>query len=351
MGKSKQPSPPDPNVIAGTQGQLNRQNIADIAAANRPQQFTPFGSNTWSQDPSGLYWTNYQNIDPRIVNNYYKQIGLEDQGMDLGSFMMNNVYSTIRSPDGTYRAFDPTTIPGMQTTIDPSMTIGQVDLQGLQEIPGENDFGGERQRVEDATYGRQTARLDPQFNQRQKSLEDDLMNQGFARGSEGWNQAMDSLNREREAAYSGARNDAIAMAGGEQSRLFNDALAARGQGVGERFQSAGFFNNAGQQDFSQRFQAGQFQNANRSQRFGEELAKRNQVIDEFTRMLGLSSGGTQLPQFQGAAQINGPSAPDFTSAAMGAYNGQVAGANARQGNKNSNTGAVASIGAAALAAF
>lgn len=349
MGKSRQPAPPDPVAVANTQGQLNRENIQDLARVNRPNQNTPFGRSTWESDPSGMNWTNTQEYDPRLLENYWKQVATENNMMGLADFMRGGVMSTIQDQNGWYRPFDPTTIPSMQATVDPNEVIGQVDLSGIQELPGQNNFGAERQKVEDALYGRSTGRLDPEWNQRQQALETQLLNQGFTRGSEAYNNAIGDFERQREAAYSGARNDAIAAGGGEQSRLFADALAGRQQGVGERYQAGTFYNQAGQQDYSQRFQSGQYQNAARSQRFGEELAKRQNVMNEWQQLLYGTS--PQSPTFGNTAQIQGPSAPDYTSAVMGSYNGQVANANARQSSKNAGTGAAAGIASAAIMAF
>lgn len=345
MGKARQPSAPDPMAISNIQGQLNSQALIDAAAINRPQQESPFGYTHWGSDPSGKYWTQYYQPDQRIVDNFYKQLGIENSMMDLASFMKDNIYSTIRSPNGTYRAFDPTDIPGMVATVPNNDVIGEIDLSGVSDIPGLDDYSADRQRVEDAMYGRQTSRLDPEWSGRQARLESDLANQGFARGSEGWNNAVSDFERQREAAYSGARNDAIVGGGAEQSRMFADALAGRQQGVGEQFQKGTFYNTAAGQDFGQRFQSGQYQNAARSQRFGEELAKRNQVLSEFSQLMGMS-GPPQLPQFQTPAQIQGPGAPDYTSAALGAANAAQSGANARNASKGAGLGGAASIAAA-----
>ncbi len=345
MGKSRAPAPPDPQVVASTQGQLNRENIMDMARVNRPNMNSPFGTSTWTTE-DGLNYTNNQTYDPRILDNYWKQVGLESGMLDSADKMRANVMGNLfNGPGGSYRAFDPQHIPGMVDSINTNQVIGDVDLSGLSALPGQDDFGGERQRVEDAMYGRSSARLDPEWQSRKAALESDLMNQGFARGSEGYNSAMGDYERQREAAYAGARNDAVMGGGQEQSRMFGDALAARQQGAGEQFQRAGFYNQAAGQDYDQRFTSGQFQNANRAQRFGEELSKRNQMLNEYSQMLGMS-GPQALPQFQTAAQIQGPGPADYTSAAMGAYNGQVANANARQGSKNAGIGGAATIAAA-----
>lgn len=349
MGKSSAPPAPDPNVLAGVQGNLNNEAALMAARLNRPNMSSPFMSSQWTPSPDGSWWSNRTEYDPRITNAYFKQLEAQGKGYDLAGFMGDAVKSGIIDPNtGWYKPFDPS-IPAAYEAPEAGQTIGQVDLNGVQDIPGLNDFGGERQRVEDSLYDRQTSRLDPQYDQQRKTLENELMNQGFARGSEGWNHEMEAFNRDKEMAYSGARNDAIAAGGSEQSRMFGDAMSARGQGVDERFRGAGFFNDANQQDFAQRFQQGQFGNAVRSQRYGEELTKRNQPLSEFAQLL--YGQPAQTPSLSNPTQIQGPQAPDFTSAAMGAYNGQVNAANARQGSKNAGVGAAGAIGSAALMAF
>lgn len=64
-------------------------------------------------------------------------------------------------------------------------------------------------------------------------METRLANQGIGIGTEAWSAAMDDLNRGRNDAYSGARNDAIAGAGAEESRLFGMSLQQRQQLINE----------------------------------------------------------------------------------------------------------------------
>lgn len=349
MGKSSFPQPPDPNVLAGIQGNLNNDSALMAARLNRPNQSSPFMSSQWTPSADGSWWSNRTEYDPRITNAYFNQLQAQGKGYDLAGSMADAVRSTVMDPNtGWYKPFDPS-IPAAYGAPQTNDLIGDVDLSGVSKAPDTSDYSGDRQKVEDAMYGRQTARLDPQYQQRQSALETQLMNQGFARGSEGWDTAMANLGREREQAYSGARNDAITGGGQEQSRMFSDAMAGRQQGVGEQFQRAGFYNTAAGQDYGQRFQQGQFGNAIRSQRFGEELAKRNQSFNEFAQLL--SGAPTQTPQLSNPTQIQGPQAPDYTSAALGAYGGQQQAAAARQGNKNASTGAGAGIASAAIAAY
>lgn len=348
MGKSSAPPPPDPRVTAAAQGEMNEAQMRLNARLNRPNQTTPYGRVNWTEGEDDT-WTMDQSYDPRIEGAFWRGIENADSMAELGGGISRGVANQLFGEDGNYRAFDPQHIPSGYDHVEANDIIGEVDLEGLPQLPGQDDYSADRQRVEDALYGRQTARLDPQYNTRRQELETQLANEGFARDSEGFRKAVGEFEREREQAYSGARNDSILAGGGEQSRMFADALSARGQGVGERFQSAGFYNQGAGQDFQQRFQSGQFQNAFRGQRFGEELTKRNQPTSELLSIIHGQS--PNLPQFSNTAQLQGTAPPDYMGAVQNQYQGQLAAHNTRQGTKNANTGAAAGIATAAIAAF
>lgn len=349
MGKSSAPPPPDPRVTSAAQTEMNEAQMRLNARINRPNQRTPYGNVTWEEGEDDS-WTMDQSYDPRIEGAFWRGIENADSMAELGGGISRGVANELFGEDGNYEAWDPNSrIPSAYDHVEANDIIGEVDLEGLAELPGKDDFSTERQRVEDAIYGRQTSRLDPQFNKRRTDLETQLVNEGFARDSEGFKSAISDFEREKEAAYAGARQDSIASGGGEQSRMFADALAARGQGVGERFQSAGFYNQGAGQDFSQRFQSGQFQNAIRGQRFGEELQKRNQPVQELMQII--HGAAPNLPQFSNTAQIQGMAPPDYMGAVSDNYQGQIQAANTKQGAKNANTGAAAGIASAALMAF
>ncbi|CAO3358573.1 tail fiber domain-containing protein [Azospirillum palustre] len=170
-----------------------------------------------------------------------------------------------------------------------------LDLSGLTALPGTSDFSADRQRVEDALYGRTTSRLDPQWQQQQNDLAVRLANQGVTTGSEAWQREMDAFNRGKNDAYSTARNDAILAGGTEQSRLFGNALAARQQGYNEVLGSGNFANSA------------------QNQAFSELTTDRNRYTNEMDRLLSANNGaqaqdfGQQASRaaFTNAAQAQG----------------------------------------------
>jgi hypothetical protein len=162
---------------------------------------------------------------------------------------------------------------------------------------------------------------------------------------------MDRFSREQESALGAARDQSIIGGGAEQSRLFGDALAARQQGVGERFQQGDFANRASLQDFNQRIAEGNFRNAGRGQRFGEELAKRNQAFSEYGQLIH-GTGANNQPQFGGAAgQVGGVGAPDFMGAAMGEYGANLQNHNAAQARRQADTNAAITSAAKIAASY
>lgn len=406
MGKRSPtpPPPPDPAQLAATQGAMNTEQMRLNARINRPNQTTPFGSSTWTQGPDDQ-WSETQTYDPRITNAYFTDLETQQQAGQMAQMLGRGVTQTIFDQQGHYTPFgqnlfipaavdhiDPGTSGpnGLSHSIDasglPSLSTGglqgNLDTNGLTRLPGagrgEDNFSAERGRQEDALYARNTSRLDPQWEQRQAALESQLTNQGFMRGTEAWNQAMDSMGRDRNDAYAGARNDSILAGGEEQSRLFANALQARGQqfgeresmgnftnsanaqdfdqrmrargqGFGERQTQATFGNQANAQDFGQRMNAAQFQNAIRGQRYQEELTQRNQPFEEFMRMVHGNSSA--MPQFSNPTQIQGMPPPDYMAAYGMNQAAQNNAYNQQMGSRNNLTSALVNAGGKAAMAM
>ena len=172
-----------------------------------------------------------------------------------------------------------------------------------------------QQGTANALYQANTQYLDPQFNQQQSKLENQLANQGITRGSEAYNNAMLNFNNQKQQAYESARNQAIGGATSAAQGLFgmglqgaqfgNTALgqqfgqnvtaqqlqntaagqnnqnaqanmgltnAALGQQFGQNLQAGQFANNAQQQSYNQALGTAQFQNAAQQQQYNQNLA-------------------------------------------------------------------------------
>jgi hypothetical protein len=129
------------------------------------------------------------------------------------------------------------------TTLDPA---GQAAIGGARQGAGDRlsqflrqysgvrpDFSAERDEYESALYGRFASRLDPQYQDRERSLLSRLEAQGITQGSQAYQSALDDFNRERRSAYDEARTSSVLGGGAEQSRMFDMFSQARGQDFGE----------------------------------------------------------------------------------------------------------------------
>jgi hypothetical protein len=123
---------------------------------------------------------------------------------------------------------------------------------------GPTDYSEDRRRVEDAIY----SRLNPQLERDRSSLENTLVNQGLARGSQPFIREMDQFGRQANDA----RMQAVIAGGNEQSRMF---------------------------DINR--QAAAFHDTQRERSLQERMALRNQPINEISAL----RAGNQVtaPQF------------------------------------------------------
>lgn len=107
-------------------------------------------------------------------------------------------------------------------------------LEGLPFAPGAEDFGEQRGAVEQAQFQRGLNLLNPQFQQRERQLQESIAQRGIPITGE---DALTQLSR-----FEGDRNQALeqlalasVLSGGqEQNRLFGLQQATRGQALGER---------------------------------------------------------------------------------------------------------------------
>lgn len=394
MGKSspKAPAAPDPNVVAGAQTQQNVQTAIANAALNRVNQNTPWGNLTYTQtgtDANGIpQYTQNISLSPEqqrlMQSNDYVNQGLANLSMNH----LNKVFDAME-PTQTYAGAPAqvTNVGGtrVQTPWDAgelirSASYGKIqddlDLSKVPELIGGDKLAEDLGTQRDALYRQQAAFLDPQWRQDQSDLENKLIQQGIAQNSDAWNRAVGDFSRNKEFAYSNARNQAITGGGAEQSRLFglglasnqnafNQALgagqfhnAAQAQGFGQSFANAQLNNSAQGQMYDQlmRSQGTQFdqnlananlQNQGRNQYINESNYLRNQPLNELTAI----RSGSQVtsPQFSGIPQALVGNT-DITGAYNNQYQGQLANYNARVAGNNALTGGLFGLGAAALGA-
>src|SRR5881392_2206965 len=183
-GKGGAPTAPDPYNTSAAQGGLNQQAAAYNKALNLGNYSTPFGSqNSGIQgyDPATgapIYRTDIS-ADPRLSGLLNQSLGQAAGAQDINPYLMDS----MRGYQGT--------LSGL------SQDIGRL---GQSFSP--QDAAQAQQRGQDAAYQAQTQYLDPQFSQREQSLESKLAAQGLAPGSQAYSNAMLNFGNERQRAYS-----------------------------------------------------------------------------------------------------------------------------------------------------
>lgn len=345
-GKSSPPPAPDYTGAALAEAQASRENLNTQNYANRPTINTPWGTQSWQTnatiDPATgqavTQWTQNTSLTPQSQAALDSQMALQQGRSELaGSFMdrVGQEYSQPFDYSGLPQTYNPSAPRNLNTS------LGQQDIQrGLNfgDNPAMPAFdSGYRDNIANSLM----ERMQPQFSRQQDSLETQLSNQGFERGSQAYKTALDDL-QERQSRE---RFNALDMAGSEAQRLYQMQMGQRQQGMQEDQMAGNFANSASQQAFQQDMAAGQYGNnamqtqqnmdaayANqmnvlRQQAIAEQAQRRGMSLNEMNALLtGQQVSMPQMPSFNQAGISQTPqlmaAAQNQYSAAMDAYNAQ-----------------------------
>jgi hypothetical protein len=179
FGIQSAPAAPDYTGAAQATASGNIAAAQQATRANRVNQYTPYGSLTYQENPNGT-WDQNMNL-----SSTGQQLLNADNQSALGlAGLQNNAMQGVASQQG--RGWN-----------DSALTPSAIN-------PG--------QTAQDAIM----SRLNPQFDRRQSALETQLANQGIARGTEAWTNGMTDLNNARNDATSQAALQGIGL--GQQAR-------------------------------------------------------------------------------------------------------------------------------------
>lgn len=258
---------------------------------SNPNIYGPLGSQTvtWNGDQPTVNQTLNPNAQSTLDAQQRVQLGLADlgqQGLGTASNALTNPFSF----NG----------PNIQTGVNTS---------GVAQMPVNAGQTGQAAIM---------ARLQPQITQQQNANRQTLANQGIPEGSEAWNNAMRDQNNQE--------NDLLTSAA---TQGLNLDMSANNQGYNQALQGAQFGNTATGQSLQQ------------------QLALRNQPLNEIT---GLMAGSQiQMPQFQGYQGQNVQAAPLFQAAqAQGQNAMDMYGINS-QNNNSANSGMTGLMGSGLMA--
>lgn len=308
-GKSSPPPAPDYAGAARAQGAANVDTAIAEGWMNRPTTITPYGRSTWTQTgtyktPGGYAVPQFEQrteLTPLGQKAFDTQQRVTDSLYAVGEAGLNRVGTAMGQP------FKPD-MPDQQFRFDAPNVQGSLDTSRLAAMPVNAGM-----TAQDAIL----SRLNPSLERQRAQLEQQLANQGIARGSEAYATAQtEQAQRENDLRTQAA------MQG------INIDMAARQQGLGEQQALGGFANAAGAQEFNQNAALAQFLNSQRQSALQEQLALRNQPLNELNALL--SSQQVNVPQFQGAPATSIQPAPmynavrDTYQANLNAYNAEAA---------------------------
>lgn len=203
MGKStpSPPAAPDPTVTSAAQTKSNQQTALYNFGLSNPNVNTPLGSMTYNVDtsnPNAPVSTQNITLSPQQQQLYNQQTQQSIGLSDLANQLQGNVNTALASPTPTYA--------------------------NLEDAS---------QKASNAYYNQQTAYLDPQYQQGQEQLNNQLANQGLAPGTQAYQNAEDQFNRNKTFAYNQAQQNAILQGPQNAQALFGLDVAAQNQPLNE----------------------------------------------------------------------------------------------------------------------
>lgn len=281
MGKGSPdpPAAPDPAETAAAQSAANRETAIAQARLNQINETTPFGTSTFR--PTGKVFDGIPQfervttLDPTDQERLDAERRVGAELLGIGEDQLGRIRTTFDTP---------------------------LDLSGLPAAPSLETGVAERDAVTEALL----ARLNPEIERGREALETRLLNQGFTRGTEGFNEAFDEFNRQQNDL----RLQATLAGGAEQNRIFGLAASERERAL------------------------------------QEDLLERNTPLNELSALLGTSPGIT-LPQFSPAPQT-GIAPTDVIGAQNLALQADIANFNAQSQARNAALGGLFGLGGAAL---
>jgi len=335
MSKPDAPPPPDYRgaAEATAKGDIEMARLQTLA--NRPDEFTPYGSRTWQQGSDPVFdEAGYQAaLDAyqqglTTPTTSYRREPRSWSNMDPGSERVQSqtaavaptreAFTTVSDPDKwtATTALNPEAQKAFEANQRMQTGLAQLGEQGVGQMSdifstpfsiegAAPTYGEHRQGVIDAMM----ARTDAQKARDEESKRSTLVAQGIPVGSEAYSREMDRLDRQQTDARQQAEIAAEQMAG----MGYSSALQGRGQGI------------------------------------QEQLLQRQTPINEMSAFRTGSQVG--MPQFQAYGQQQFTGGPNYAGAAQqqGAYD--VANYNADVAQQNAMWGGLAGLGAAGITAF
>lgn len=190
-------------------------------------------------------------------------------------------YSTAGMRD--FGSYDFNSLPGMEGW----------DASSLGDMLKPEDFSGDANKVEGATYDRLQNLMNPGFNERSRRLDNRLAVMGQPVGGEAYGQEKDRFGRLRNEADLNAALESVFAGRQEQSRMFDQQLAGRRQGMDEGVTSANMKNDIRRQGINEQGLA-----------LGQDRAVRAQQSQDLAAQLASQRSARETAKDEALTQYN-----------------------------------------------
>jgi DNA segregation ATPase FtsK/SpoIIIE-like protein len=345
MGKKSPAPPPAPDYAALSK--LNAEEQAKLidkqTAANRPNQTTPWGTTSWTQDANGK-WTENIALNPADQAQLDAQRNIQSNFDRTATGLLGQVEDNLSNPldfgslpDMTGYDFDSLAEVDPRSVQNGLGPQGSVDWSGLTKLdPG---FGAV-QEVQDAMM----SRLRPGRDQQRERELQRLRNQGLSDNTEAYQRALKRLDE----GDTDAENQALLGATTAYGDIFNRGLSANTQEMAKQFGTADLANQNRDTQFNQNSQVQQMLAALRGQQFGEQGAaaalsgtqRQQQLMEQDMRrqqplndLLKLQGEDVSMPTMPSFMQAGTSQAPDYMGAGVNQYQAALDQYNAKQSRK------------------
>lgn len=337
----KAATPPDYTAAAEKQGESSKEvtNIQNFA--NRPDQVTPFGNQTWSTqatvDPATgqkvTKWVQNTTLNPASQQALNDQQALDAGRSQIAGGMLNRVSSEF-APTMDWSKFQKggaaPNAGGVNT---------KLDLSGAQKIDPSQKY---YDQAGDAVYKQFSDRNEPVFQQQQAQMATQLRNQGLNPGDEAYDAQIKNLSQQQNDARTNASLQATQAAGSEAARMQGMDVGAHNVQTGDAAQQFQYGNAGNSQQFNQNLQGANYQTQLRQQQIAEEMQKRGFSLNEINGLLnGQQIGMPNMPGFNAASKSD---TVGYSDAAKSQYSAAQDAANA----SNATISGVANLAGGAM---
>jgi len=376
-GKSSPPPAPDYASAATATAKGNLDATRAATAANRVNQFTPYGNLTYSQTPAyttdqnaydaaykqwqseGSQGTapdvkNYQTYNPDagwnatidLSETGKKLLDAQDQSSLGLAGLQGSALDRVKGTMG--QGLNTSNLPGIVAQAGGNGGIQyQLDTSGVQDIPKVDE--NYRNQVQNAYYNEQAQYLNPQWSQEKDKFDAQMANQGLVPGGEAYNKAYTNMMNARQQAYTNAQNQAITGGIGAMQNYFNMGLNANQAGMQNALAKGNFANQAQNQNFSQALANAQLQNAAQQQQLEQNAYLYNQPLNTLNAIR--TGSQVQNPTFTNVPQQQTTAGPNYLGAAQSQYGSALNGYNAQQGANSNFMGGLMNLGGSLGSAY